>query len=209
VETSVQVPIDEIRRAIFRQFQEQSPRPGVELDAFVKDQCAYHGIEERECRRICGDAEKAVGAMFRQGMQTATQRIADVMALTEADIVETVRETMRAVKKRPVIDKSGRAVLGPDNQPIIIEAPDYTSRLKACDIAAKLVGAYAPKQVQIEARHEHLHTDLTEDELRRQIRELGGAVGITFVDAEYAEVEGEHKRPQLEAPATQTGTSRA
>ena len=185
------VKADEIRQAIFRQFQERSPRPGPELDEFVRDQCAYFGIDERQCRRICGDAEQVVHATFRAGMQSATQRVAEVMSLTSAEIIETVRESMHAVRRRPVVAKDGKAVMGPDGQPLILESPDHASRLKACDLAAKLIGAYAPKQVQIEARHEHLHTDLTEDELRSQLRDIGSALGLQVVDVEFAEIAGE------------------
>jgi len=169
----------EIREGIFQQYQAQLPRPGVELERFVDSQCEYFGIDERKCRRLCGEAKCAYDAQFRSGIQTSTQKIGEAMGLTAAEVLETVRDGMRAVRRREL---PRRPEDSPGAEPRYEEVPDHRTRLAAADQAAKLLGLNAPKQVQIEATHEHNH-HISEADLRADFAALAGGFGFQVIDA--------------------------
>lgn len=176
----------EIREGIFTQYQAHLPRPGVELERFVESQCEYFGIDERKCRRLCGEAKGAYDAQFRSGIQTSTQRIGEAMGLTTAEVLDVVRDGMRATRRRELPPLPGD---GEGAEPRYEYLPDHRTRLAAADQAAKLLGLNAPKQVQIEATHEH-NVHISESQLRADFAALAGGLGLKVVDTTCEVVAG-------------------
>lgn len=190
----------EIREGIFQQYQAQLPRPGLELERFVDSQCKYFGIDERKCRRLCGEAKQAYDAQFRSGIQTSTQRIGEAMGLTSAEVLDVVRDGMRATRRRELPPLPGA---GEGAEPRYEYLPDHRTRLAAADQAAKLLGLNAPKQVQIEATHEH-NVHISEDELRADFAALAGGFGFKIVDAECEVIAGGEAAGRQLNPAGET-----
>jgi hypothetical protein len=171
----------QIREEIFQQYGIHNPRAGIEMDSFVRSQCEYFGIEPRKCQKIIGDARAAQEAAFRGGIQTASQSIAEAMGFTRAEIIDVIRDSMRATRRRPILD-GGKPVLGADGLPLFFEQPDHANRIAAADKAAKMLGAYAPKELRVEAHHEH-NVTISDEQLVLEFAGIARGLGLSVVDA--------------------------
>lgn len=179
----------EIRRGIFEQYEAKLPRPGSELDAFIAAQCDYFGIDDRLCRRVVANAQTAHTAIARSETITAAQRVAATLNVSHVDVIEKTKSLMDARRRKAALDRSGNAIKDADGNPVWEEVDDLRVQLAATDQMAKILGTYAPKQVHLEATHEH-NVNISDDELRGQFAALAPFLGIQVVDAEFAVVAG-------------------
>lgn len=200
---TVTVTEREIRRAIFEQYEAKLPRPGAELDSFVAEHVAYFGIDERLCRRVVANAQTAHTAIARSENITAAQRVAATLNVSHVDVIEKTKSLMDARRRKAALDRSGNAIKDADGNPVWEEVDDLRVQLAATDQMAKILGTYAPKQVQLEATHEH-NVHITDDELRGQFASLAPFFGVQIVDAEYAVVAGGPAPADGDAPGDAT-----
>ena len=179
----------EKEKEVSRLYDVECPRLGPELDEFVQRQREYFGLTDKQVRYIVGKAQLAQESQFRGSLQTRAQRIGERMGVTEAELFNTIRGALRATKRKHVVGRDGVVAKDEEGKPVVLETPDWINRLRAVDIAAKLTGSYAPRQVQIEAHHEHTHS-ISDDELRREFAALAGGLGFTVVEAKCSVIEG-------------------
>ncbi len=176
--------IQEVRAGVFHSWNEAQPRPGPELEAFVADQLAYYKCSEWWIRKAIGDAQHIQRAERRTGNLTIAQEVAESMGEGTAILVQTHLEAMAAVKKRPILDKNGKVQRGENGEILYNETPDHLVRLRGAKQYAELIGANAPKELHIEASHDHtLH--VTAEQLRDRIGNVAEYMGLEIVEAAY------------------------
>lgn len=179
----------QIRAEIFRQYEADLPRIGNELDEFVDRQCKYFGIEERLCRQVIANARISHDVKARSAQLTDAQATARVLKITHVDVILKAKELMEAKRRKAALDGNGNAIKDANGNPVWEEVPDLRVQLAANKQMAGFLGTDAPKQVQVEATHEH-HVNITDDELRGQLAELAPFLGLQIVDAQYSVVSG-------------------
>lgn len=173
----------QIREGIYGEYLAKFPRPGLEQENFVADNCAYFGITEQKCWRIMGEAQSANEAQFRTGIATASQAVGKAMGFTAAEVLATLRDSMRAVRKRPIL-ANGSPLKDEKGELVFYEVPDHPNRIAACKEVAKILGLNAPKELHIEATHEH-NVTISDADLIREFLAAGRGLGLDFVEARF------------------------
>lgn len=93
--------------------------------------------------------------------------------------LETFRDALKANKRRPLLDRSGRPARDEAGKLIWVVTEDWPSRIAAARNLAQIYGMFAPQQVQVEA---HVTVeDLSDAELVREFGELQNGIAAYLV----------------------------
>lgn len=188
-ETAVKLTDLQIRNDIQRRYEAGLPRVGPELDAFVSEQCEYFGVEERYCRRVIANIVAAADTLQRSANITAAQRAAQILAISHVDVLQKAKQLMEHKRRKLVLDGNKNVVRNEDGSPQFYEEEDARVQLVANKQMASFLGTDAPKQVQLEATHEH-SVHITDDEIASRFNKLASFFGVQVVDAEFESLPG-------------------
>jgi len=164
------------RGRVLERFAQDNPKHGREFREWVARVSAELGIGQEKVRRYVAQEQEAYLLNLRIEGASEAQAVAQTLGAGLTEALSTIKSGLVATKRRPLLDSKGRPKKLHENKPlspenmIYVETPAWESRLSAATALLKVLGGFAPEQVEI--KRENVYTHLTDKELLARLDEL-------------------------------------
>ena len=176
------------KRLIWERYEQRRPRPGVEYDAFLEETAAELNLERKQVSRCIASESNALQNQIRRATMTQAQIVAEQLGIDMVTALNVWRDGMQAVKRKPLLDKSGRPIRNDAGEIEYQVDPDHAIRMQAAHRVAQVHAMYAPQQYEVKGEVQHNHAMMDESTLRLEIAELQRQLGLSDASSAIIDV---------------------
>lgn len=150
------------RATVLEMFHGDRQVAGFDFTDWCENVSQQLGVEVATIREEIAKASRLVNAHRRLQAMTLAQQEADMIGACQIEALATLRDSLKAVRHIPVVDKDRMPVLNAAGEMQYYEIPDNAARVRAACALLDVHGAKAPKKVEISGEVTHTHKSETE-----------------------------------------------
>jgi hypothetical protein len=129
------------------------------------------GISVKAIRQVVAEESSALMYTFQRESKSDAQHLAQLLQVTTVQALAAIGDGLQASKRKVILGKSGRPERNKETGEVeILETPDHTTRMAAAHMMLKVMGDYAPEQINVKT--EATFRNLTDEQLHVQLTEL-------------------------------------
>lgn len=203
VKAQIAAPFEHV---LWGEYAEAGQPVGTLYDRFVAEAAKRHGVTKTKVRRSLATAIQHFTASFQNQIGTKAQAVADLVGAGLIEAVTTLKEGLKAVHQKPLLDRGGKPVIDDGTgKPVVFSAPNWDARISS----AKALIDLHPKprqEIKVETEEHHYHhmsdADLMVEfeEIRNRLERFASNAKTIDVRASGAIEEGEAARTGIGLP---------
>ena len=164
-----------LRAHILQSYNQAQVIPNThEFETWLSATATKYKLAPGTVRSVLASQANALLAQVNSNNCSEAQQIAQLSGATTAKALMVIAEAMEASRRRLIRDRQGNPLKDAEGKHVYEEDPLWAERLRAAELAAKINGAFAPTQVDI--NHTITLERRSDAELEKRFNELVGTI---------------------------------